>query len=103
LPLIPQVVSAVKIPVVAAGGIGDARGFVAALVLGACGVQMGTRFLATNESDARLEQKRKILNALEEDTVPNPIFTGRNVRVIRSPELDELIQKQRIGATPKKD
>lgn len=99
LPLIPQVVNAVKIPVVAAGGIGDARGFVAALALGASGVQIGTRFLATHESGASLEQKQQILNASEEDTVPTPIFTGRDIRVIKSPELDEWQHKQRKGAT----
>jgi len=100
LPLIPQVVNAVKIPVVAAGGIGDARGFVAALALGASGIQMGTRFLATHESGASLEQKQKLLRASEEDTVPTPIFTGRNVRVIKSPELEEWLRKQREGTTP---
>ena len=100
LPLIPQVVSAVKLPVVAAGGIGDARGFVAALALGASGVQMGTRFLATHESGSSLKQKQRILEASEEDTRPTPIFTGRNVRVITSPELEEWAQRQRSGATP---
>ena len=100
LPLIPQVVDAVSIPVVAAGGIGDGRGFIAALALGACGVQMGTRFLATRESGAGPEQKRRILEAAEEDTVPTPIFTGRNVRVIKSPELEEWVRRQREGATP---
>jgi len=100
LPLIPQVVDAVNIPVVAAGGIGDARGLVAALALGACGVQLGTRFLATSESGASLPQKQRILEASEEDTIPTPIFTGRNVRVIRSPELEEWVQKQRGGASP---
>jgi enoyl-[acyl-carrier protein] reductase II len=100
LPLIPQVVSAVKIPVVAAGGIGDARGFVAALALGASGIQMGTRFLATHESGASPAQKQKILQITEEDTVPTPIFTGRNVRVIKTPELEEWQRTQREGATP---
>jgi enoyl-[acyl-carrier protein] reductase II len=51
LPLVPQVVDALKIPVVAAGGIGDGRGFLAAFALGAVGIQMGTRFMATTESD----------------------------------------------------
>jgi len=100
LPLIPQVVDAVSIPVVAAGGIGDARGLVAALALGACGVQLGTRFLATSESGISLLQKQRILEATEEDTIPTPIFTGRNVRVIKSPELEEWVQIQRRGATP---
>ncbi|MDY6916723.1 MAG: nitronate monooxygenase [Chloroflexota bacterium] len=99
LPLIPQVVSAVGIPVVAAGGIGDARGFVAALALGACGIQMGTRFLASNESGANEEQKRRIVEASEEDTVATPVFTGRNVRVIKSPEVEHWFRRQRDGAT----
>jgi enoyl-[acyl-carrier protein] reductase II len=100
LPLIPQVVDAVSIPVVAAGGIGDARGLVAALALGACGVQLGTRFLATIESGISLPQKKRVLEATEEDTIPTPIFTGRNVRVIVSPELEEWVRMQRGGATP---
>jgi len=86
--------------VVAAGGIGDARGLVAALALGACGVQLGTRFLATRESGASLHQKQRILEASEEDTMPTPIFTGKNVRVIRSPELEEWVRMQRGGAAP---
>jgi enoyl-[acyl-carrier protein] reductase II len=100
LPLIPQVVDAVSIPVVTAGGIGDARGLVAALALGACGVQLGTRFLATRESGASLPQKQRILEASEEDTMPTLIFTGKNVRVIMSPELEEWVRKQRGGASP---
>ncbi|MDP6560762.1 MAG: DUF561 domain-containing protein, partial [Candidatus Binatia bacterium] len=63
LSLVPQVVDAVKIPVVAAGGIGDARGFAAALALGACGIQMGTRFLATDESSCHPHYKERILQA----------------------------------------
>jgi enoyl-[acyl-carrier protein] reductase II len=101
LPLIPQVVDAVNIPVVAAGGIGDARGIVAALALGACGVQLGTRFLATSESGASSVQKQRIIEASEEDTMPTPIFTGRNVRVITSPDLEEWARKRREGALPK--
>ncbi|MDD5037848.1 MAG: nitronate monooxygenase family protein [Dehalococcoidales bacterium] len=100
LPLIPQVVSAVKVPVVAAGGIGDARGFVAALALGACGIQMGTRFVVTHESGTSLERKQKILAASEEDTMLTPVLTGRNVRVIKNLELEEWAQRQREGASP---
>jgi enoyl-[acyl-carrier protein] reductase II len=100
LPLIPQVVDAVNIPVVAAGGIGDARGFLAALVLGACGVQLGTRFLASLESEASLKQKQKIVDALGEDTITTSIFSGKNARVIKTPELEEWLQRQREGAKP---
>jgi enoyl-[acyl-carrier protein] reductase II len=99
LPLIPQVVSAVSIPVVAAGGIGDGRGFVAALALGACGIQMGTRFVAATESGASAEQKQRIIDASEEDTVATPIFTGRNVRVIKSPGVEEWAKRQKEGAS----
>ncbi len=100
LPLIPQVVDAVKIPVVAAGGIGDARGFVAALALGASGIQLGTRFLASLESGASPGQKQKILDASEEDTITTSIFTGKNARVIKTPVLEEWLQKQNEISQP---
>ena len=61
--LVPQVVDAVKIPVVAAGGIADGRGMVAAFALGACGVQMGTRFLVASECTVSAEYKKKVLAA----------------------------------------
>jgi enoyl-[acyl-carrier protein] reductase II len=67
--LVPQVVDAVSLPVIAAGGIADARGLVAALALGAVGVQMGTRFLASEESDIPNDYKRAILLARDTDTV----------------------------------
>lgn len=66
--LVPQVVDAVRIPVIAAGGIGDARGFVAALALGAEGVQMGTRFLATRECEIDDSLKEAILKATDTST-----------------------------------
>lgn len=67
--LVPQVVDAVSLPVIAAGGIADARGLVAAFALGAVGVQMGTRFLASEESDIPNDYKRAILLAKDTDTV----------------------------------
>lgn len=67
--LVPQVVDAVKLPVIAAGGIADARGLVAALALGAVGVQMGTRFLATTECEIPDDYKKTILMAMDTDTV----------------------------------
>lgn len=99
LPLIPQVVDAVKIPVIAAGGIADARGFVASLSLGACGIQMGTRFIATAESEATEKQKGMILQASDEDTEITTAFTGRTARYIRCPELDKLKQLKKKGAS----
>jgi len=73
--LVPQVVDVVKIPVVAAGGIADARGFVAALALGAQGVQMGTRFVATRECIAHQNFKQAILEAIDTGTT----ITGRKL------------------------
>ena len=93
--LVPQVVDSVKVPVVAAGGIGDARGFLAALVLGASGVQMGTRFIATHESIAPLDLKKRILQASAEDTVVTTMRTGWPTRTLTSPfteKWEELIK-----------
>jgi len=98
LPLIPQVVDAVRVPVVAAGGIADARGLVAALALGACGVQIGTRFIATTESDAPEWFKQKVLEAGESDTMVSTALTGKTVRAIATPALREYEQALRRGA-----
>lgn len=84
LPLIPQVVKAVKVPVVAAGGFGDGRGLVAALALGACGIQMGTSFIATEESTAHPRFKQMLIEATEEDTIVTSRFTGKTVRVLKN-------------------
>lgn len=73
--LVPQVVDAVSIPVVAAGGIADGRGFAAAIMLGAEGIQMGTRFLATTEAQVHENFKHAILGANERGT----IVTGRSI------------------------
>jgi len=97
MPLIPQVVDAVKVPVIAAGGIIDARGFMAAISLGACGVQLGTRFVATEESGASPEEKQRILEAVDEDNVVTEILTGKPTRVLSSPQLDKLLQSMKDG------
>jgi len=97
LPLVPQVVDAVKVPVVAAGGIMDARGFMAALALGACGVQMGTRFVASEESGATDEEKQRVIEATDEDNAVTEIFTGKPVRVLTSPRLNELLKAMQGG------
>ena len=87
LPLVPQVVDAVKIPVLAAGGIGDARGFLAAFALGAQGIQMGTRFMATRESDLNEWGRQRLLAMRETDTIVTRAMTGATVRCIRTPEI----------------
>lgn len=95
--LIPQVVDAVDIPVVAAGGIGDGRGFLAALSLGAEGVQIGTRFAATIESSASDSYKNQIVQAGEADT----ILTLKEViptRMIKTPFAKKVLQAIDRGA-----
>jgi enoyl-[acyl-carrier protein] reductase II len=92
--LIPQVVDAVRIPVVAAGGIGDARGWVAAFALGAEGIQMGTRFLATTECSIAETHKQAILEARDYSTLiaarkGYPIRVLRNKAAMTIRALDE--------------
>jgi nitronate monooxygenase len=91
--LVPQVVDAVQLPVVAAGGIGDTRGILAAFALGAEGVQMGTAFLACEESGASALHRKAILSGQAKETALTRGFTGRLARGIRNRLLDELNQK----------
>jgi nitronate monooxygenase len=91
--LVPQVVDAVRLPVVAAGGIGDARGIVAAFALGAEGVQMGTAFLACEESGATALHRTALLSGQAKQTALTRGFTGRLARGIKNRLLDELNQK----------
>ena len=91
--LVPQVVDTVKLPVVAAGGIGDARGIVAAFALGAEGVQIGTAFLACEESGANPLHRNALLNGQAKQTALTRGFTGRLARGIKNRLLDELNRK----------
>ena len=91
--LVPQVVDAVKLPVVAAGGIGDARGIVAAFSLGAEGVQMGTVFLACEESGASMLHREALLSGQAKQTALTRGFTGRLARGIKNRLLEEFNQK----------
>ncbi|MDY6795996.1 MAG: DUF561 domain-containing protein [Actinomycetota bacterium] len=94
--LVPQVVDAVDLPVVAAGGIADARGMVAAFALGAEGVQMGTRFLASEESPAHSRYKELLLRATDRDTV----ITGRAfgpVRVLKNALAQRILEAESEG------
>ena len=83
--LVPQVVDAVSVPVLAAGGIGDGRGMAAALMLGACGVQMGTRFLVARECNVHPVYKQKILAAKDIDTIATGKRLGHPVRALKTP------------------
>lgn len=91
LALVPQVVDAVNIPVIAAGGIADGRGMLAAFALGAEGVQVGTRFAATVESSAHEFYKQKIVEAKDGDTV----LTYHNILPLRALKNPFMIQVQK--------
>jgi enoyl-[acyl-carrier protein] reductase II len=82
--LVPQVVDAVSIPVIAAGGIGDGRGIAAAFALGAVGVQVGTRFLVANECTVHQNYKNRVIGAKDSDSVVTGRPTGHPVRVLRN-------------------
>ncbi len=82
--LIPQLVDAVSIPVVAAGGIADGRGVVAAFALGAEGVQVGTRFMCAEECTIHPDVKAEVVNAKDRDTVVTGRSTGHPVRVLKN-------------------
>ncbi|KYH34868.1 nitronate monooxygenase [Clostridium tepidiprofundi DSM 19306] len=90
--LVPQVVDAVNIPVIAAGGVGDGRGISAAFMLGASGVQVGTRFLVAEECTVHDKYKEKIIKAKDIDTIVTGRPTGHPVRVIRN-KLTRRMQK----------
>ena len=98
--LVPQVVDAVeKIPVIAAGGIGDGRGIAAAFMLGAKGVQMGTAFVATKESQVHENYKQCIIKAKDIDTRVTGRTTGHPVRALRNQMTKEYLKKEAEGAS----
>ena len=88
--LVPQVVDAVSIPVIAAGGIADGRGMAAAFMLGAEGVQMGTRFLCAEECVAHENYKEKVLKARDIDTIVTGRRLGHPVRALKNPFTNEF-------------
>jgi enoyl-[acyl-carrier protein] reductase II len=88
MPLVAQAVEAVKIPVVGAGGIYDGRGLAAALCLGAVGVWMGTRFIASQEAHAGALYRETILAATDEDTVRTRCYSGKPMRVKKNPYVE---------------
>ena len=87
--LVPQVVDAVRIPVLAAGGLADGRGLVAALALGAQGAVFGTRFVASEESQAAAGYRKAIVHARDDSTVRTRSYTGKPARTIRNARTDE--------------
>jgi len=93
--LVPQVVSAVDIPVIAAGGIGDGRGVAAALALGADAVQVGTRFLLAKECNAHQSYKDMVIKAKDIDTVITGQITGHPVRGLRNKFTKEFLELEK--------
>ena len=92
--LVPQVCSAVKIPVIAAGGIADGRGVAAAFMLGACGVQVGTRFLVAEECGVHQNYKDRVLKAKDIDTVATGRRLGHPVRSLKTRFSREYMKKE---------
>lgn len=92
--LVPQVCDAVKIPVIAAGGIADGRGVAAAIMLGAQGVQLGTRFIVAKECNASRQYKDKILNAKDIDTIVTGKRLGHPVRCLKTPFSREFFARE---------
>lgn len=96
--LVPQVVDAVEIPVIAAGGICDARGFAAAIMLGAEAVQMGTRFVVAKESIVHSNYKEKLIKAKDIDTEVTGMSHGHPVRQIRNKMTRDYLKLEKEGA-----
>lgn len=97
--LVPQVVDAVNIPVIAAGGIADGRGFAAAMMLGAEAVQMGTRFVVAKESIVHANYKEQVIKAKDIDSVITGTSTGHPVRQIRNKMTKEYLRLEKEGAS----
>jgi len=97
--LIPQIAASVNIPVAAAGGIGDGNGLAAALALGASGVQMGTRLIATREMPVHDVYKQRLIDASDTETMIIGRNVGRVRRVLKNDYAAELFKREREGLT----
>lgn len=97
--LVPQVADAVEIPVIAAGGIGDGRGFVAAMMLGAEAVQMGTRFVTAKECTVHENYKQKIIKAKDIDSEVTGTANGHPIRVLRNQMTKAYLKMEKEGAS----
>ena len=102
--LMTQVIPEIKdIPVVMAGGFGDGRGLAAAMLMGAGGVQMGTRFLVAEECSVHENMKQKLIEAVDTDTVVTGLTLGGAVRGIKNKFSTEFVQKENEGKTSKEE
>ena len=97
--LVPQVVDGVSIPVVAAGGIASGRQMLAAYALGACGVQVGTCLLVSEECPVHQNYKQAVLDASDSDTIVTGRIGGTPVRVLKNRIAREYVRQERAGAT----
>ena len=97
--LVPQIVDAVKIPVIAAGGIADGRGYAAAMMLGASAVQMGTRFIVAKESIVHENYKERLIKAKDIDSEVTGMSTGHPIRVLRNKMTREYLKLEMEGAS----
>ncbi|MGA7671207.1 MAG: nitronate monooxygenase [Nitrolancea sp.] len=95
--LVPRILESVSIPVLASGGVGNGRGLAAALAMGASGIEMGTRFVATAECIAHESYKRALVDARETDTTIIERSLGTPGRVLRNPMADRIIQLEEDG------
>ena len=98
--LVPQVVNAVKVPVIAAGGVADGRGLAAVLALGAKGAQIGTRFVCSEECTASEDFKKAIVGARDRDAVVTGRSTGHPVRNLKNKLTKEIDRLEKKGAKP---
>ncbi|WP_291569947.1 enoyl-[acyl-carrier-protein] reductase FabK [Clostridium sp. UBA4548] len=97
--LVPQIVDSVNIPVIAAGGVGDGRGMAAAFMLGAQGVQVGTRFLIARECNVHENYKKKVIDSKDIDSVVTARSTGHPVRVLRNKLSREFVNLEKQAAS----
>lgn len=97
--LVPQIVDAVDIPVIAAGGIADGRGIAASVMLGAEGVQMGTRFVVAKESIVHENYKERVIKAKDIDSEVTGMSTGHPIRVLRNQMSREYLKLEKEGAS----
>lgn len=98
--LIPQIVKSVKVPVIAAGGIGDGKGVAAALMLGASGVQIGTRLIATQDAPFHDHYKNSLVNASDTETTIIGRSFGQLRRILKTPYSTKLDELEQAGLTP---
>lgn len=96
--LVPQIVDAVDIPVIAAGGIADGRQFAAAMALGAAGVQLGTCLLVTEECPIHENYKQALLKAKDNDTIVTGRIAGTPVRILKNQMAREYVKQEKLGA-----